>query len=152
MAERQKPDWPSVLFDVLSGAYLGLVPGVSGLATLAKFNTTTVKLPQLLEVGRATFHALEAAETVIVILLVALGLAARMSKVQWALLGAVAALLVTEMLWVVPLLDQRVEQYLRGAAHDPSNAHTVFIALEGAKIAALLALALLRRIRPPKNL
>lgn len=134
------------MFDVVAGAYLGLVPGVSGLATMAKFNTTTVKLPQLLEVGRATFHALESAEFVIVVALAVLGFAAKLKKGHWALLGVAVAMLCIEAFFVVPALDARVAAYLAGQSPPPSQMHNVFIGLEGVKILALLALALARRV------
>lgn len=137
----------NVALDVIAGAYLGLQPGVAGLATMAKFDTHTVDLPQLLEVGRATFHWLQATEFAVIAVLAVLFAVTKPPKFDLALLVTVLLARLAQTLFVIPTLDSRVDAYLAGQTPGPSHSHNAFIALEAVKILALLALVLARRSR-----
>jgi len=128
--------------------YAGVALGVDFIATPAKFLAPDLSLAVALQVGRATFHAFNLVEWVAVAFLVFWALVARPAGQWWLVLGATAVILAAETVWLLPLLDERVEIIRRGGATRPSHLHTVYIAFEALKIAALLS----ARLRLPAKL
>ncbi|WP_018633822.1 hypothetical protein [Neomegalonema perideroedes] len=132
---------------VLAVFWLGMLVGVSFLATPVKFAAPNLSLPVALEVGRATFGVFSKVEWgLAALLLIAvfagpLGAGARLA----ALLAAGSAAVQT--LWLLPVLDARVGEIVAGAAPPASSHHKVYVALEAAKalVLILIACAALRR-------
>jgi hypothetical protein len=121
--------------------WLGLLLGVSFLATPVKFLAPSLTLPVALDVGRHTFAVFNKVEWGLAILLLFLLLIGRRS---W--LGSVAAiiaalLVLVETVWLLPLLDQRVSLIIAGQSLPISSDHNVYIAIDVAKLVALALVA-----------
>lgn len=131
--------------------WLGLLLGVSFLATPAKFLAPSLALPVALDVGRHTFAVFNKVEWLLAATLLVLALTAR--RQETVLLGAaVAALLViVETAWLLPVLDRRVGLIIAGQVPSPSILHDLYIALAIVKLAALgvVAFAIGRRMVRP---
>lgn len=121
--------------------WLGIVVGVSFLATPIKFTAESLTRPVALDVGRATFHLLNQIECILTLVLVALvwrsAQRAQTARPVAALVGLVAVIVVAQTFWLLPELDARVESIIDGVEPSPSILHTVFGVLEVAKVAAL---------------
>lgn len=123
---------------VLAVFWLGLLAGVSFLATPVKFAAPNLSLPVALEVGRATFGLFSKVEwAMAAALLLAVfaggpGGAARVSALAAA--GIVAA----QTLWLLPVLDARVSEIVAGGAPSASADHRIYVALEAAKALLLI--------------
>ena len=126
---------------VVALVWLGLVVGVSFIATPAKFLVPTLDLAVALDVGRQTFGVFSIVEITAAITLGVLLLFAR-REIAIVLLGALVVLvLAVEQLWLLPLLDERVEIIIQGGVPEASALHGVYIALDGFKVALLIGLA-----------
>lgn len=117
--------------------WAGMLIGVSFLATPAKFEAPTLTLPVALDVGRHTFALLNPIEIAGALLVAGLAL---LDRRRWLLLpaGLGAAIVALQTLWLLPALDARVETIIAGGAVQGSPLHTLYIALELAKLAGLL--------------
>lgn len=128
----------SVLVIVVAAVWLGMLVGISFLATPAKFLAPSLTLPVALDVGRHTFAVFNKVEwgfSIVLSLLVLLG------RRRWVsgVIAIVAALIVAcETLWLLPLLDARVGMIIAGGEPPPANHHTLYIALEAAKTVAIV--------------
>jgi hypothetical protein len=123
---------------VVAALWLGMLVGVSFLATSAKFLAPSLTLPVALDVGRHTFAVFNKVEWVlaaVVLLMFAVG--ARAWTIGAGLIVAIA-LLLAESWWLLPVLDARVGMIIAGQQPPPSHLHEVFIAFEAIKVAALL--------------
>ena len=109
----------------LALVWMGIVIGVSFLATPVKFTADSLTRPVALDVGRATFHALAYLEWV---------LAALLAVLIWRTATHQSA-------WLQPELDERVASIIAGIEPPPSHLHTVYGIVEVAKVAALGLLA-----------
>jgi hypothetical protein len=122
--------------------WLGLLLGVSFLATIVKFQAPSLDLPTALDVGRVTFALLSKVEWVLCGLLIAAAFLSPLSQaVRLAGCGALVAVLALQALWLLPVLDSRVSQIIAGAAVPASNHHLYYVATEGVKTLLLLALS-----------
>lgn len=128
--------------------WLGMVLGVSFIATPVKFQAPSLSLPVALEIGRATFSLFSKIEWGIAALLV-LALLAGQRRILPFILGAAAvAILLTEQLWLLPVLDARVEAIIAGIPTPADWRHFLYIAIETIKIIvlAVLSIYLLRKL------
>jgi hypothetical protein len=125
---------------LLPTLWLGVLVGVSGIATPVKFRAPSLSLPAALDVGRVTFRLFSRVEWVFAILL--LGLYGAVERAVWplALGGLAAGLVVVQSAWLLPALDRRAGAVLAGGTATPSRAHRIYVAAEGCKLLALLAL------------
>jgi hypothetical protein len=127
--------------------WLGLVVGVSFIATPAKFLAPTLDLAVALDVGRHTFAVFAIVETVAAVLLVALTLSlGRQPRIALAS-ALVAFAVLLQQFWLLPLLDARVETILAGGSPTRSNLHAGYVAIEALKALALGWIALVGRPR-----
>jgi len=122
--------------------WMGIVIGVSFLATPIKFTADSITRPVALDVGRATFHALGYVEwTLTVVLAVVIWRAAttghRPSNRSLAAFGVVAIAVALQAMWLVPALDDRVASIIAGTEPPPSHLHTMYGIAEVAKVGAL---------------
>ena len=126
--------------------WLGILIGVSFLATPVKFQAPSLSLPVALDVGRATFALLSKVEWALVLgLLVA---AFRTSRRLWVAGGVVLLIsLGAQSFWLLPILDARVSQIMEGASVAPSQYHLVYIATDVLKVAVLLYLSVAEQNR-----
>lgn len=120
--------------------WLGMVLGVSYLATTAKFMAPTLSLTTALDVGRHTFQIFIKVELVFylaMIILVFGFIRTRLTCVMAIILGGIV---ISQMFWLLPTLDDRVSVILAGDMPKPSNLHQVYITLEAIKAGILLVL------------
>jgi hypothetical protein len=125
-------------FVVVVAIWLGMLVGVSFLATSAKFLAPSLTLPVALDVGRhtfAVFNQVEWAFAAISLLIFVIGARA------WTIGAALAvtvALLLAETVWLLPVLDARVGMIIAGQQPPPSQLHILFITFEAIRVVALL--------------
>ncbi len=120
--------------------WLGMVLAVSFLEAPLKFRAPGITVSLGLGIGRLVFRALNAAEIALAALLAAAGAAAGMPGGAWLLFVGLAGLLALQVLLLRPRLDRRASAILAGQTPPPSRQHLTYIALEVAKVLALLAL------------
>jgi len=123
--------------------WLGMVLGISFLEAPLKFRAPGVTVPIGLGIGRLVFRALNAVEAVLAcVVVVAVAVGDAPARVLGPTAGAVAVLL-AQLAAVRPWLNRRSDRVLTGqdGGEGPrSRAHLVYVALEVAKAAALIAL------------
>lgn len=119
--------------------WAGMLIGVSFLATPAKFAAPSLALPVALDVGRHTFAVLNPIEIAGALLVAGLAV---LHHRRWLLVpaGLAAAIVAVQTLWLLPALDARVETIIAGGAVPGSPLHTLYIALDLAKLVALLSI------------
>lgn len=134
---------------LIPAIWLGLLIGVSFIATPIKFAAPALELGPALDVGRVTFGLFSRIEWGVAAILVLAVAFAKAAQVRGLMAGALAIILVVQAVWLLPVLDQRVAAVIAGESLPPSWHHTAYAVLEAAKAALLLALAVagLRRAR-----
>ena len=128
---------------LLAWVWAGLVLGVSFVATPVKFLAPSLSHADAMEVGRVTFAALQWIECVALAGMAVLVYLDRSRGRRLVLFGAVAAVMACQYLWVLPILDARVETIIRGQDLPPSFLHWVYTGVEGIKVGLLIAFGLL---------
>jgi hypothetical protein len=127
----------------LSLVWAGLVLGVSFLATPAKFLAPSLSLASALDVGRQTSFVLNRFELALGLALAGFGWWSGEPRSRWRVAMILpGALVVLQAVWLLPLLDVRVQQIIDGGAPSPSHLHYIYISLDIAKLAVLLGLGL----------
>lgn len=126
----------------LAWVWMGIVIGVSFLATPVKFTADSLSRPVALDVGRATFHALAYLEWALVaFLVVAVWRATKAQRrpSERALVAAaiVMVIVVLQSAWLIPALDERVVSIIAGTEPPPSHLHSLYGIAEVVKVAAL---------------
>ncbi len=124
--------------------WLGLVVGVSFIATPVKFRAESLTLPVALDVGRTTFHLFGKVEWALTVILAVAAYLVRdqLSLADWALVGLVVMIIVLQGGWLIPRLDVRVAAVIADQPLPPSHLHTVYAGAEAVKAIALLLLGL----------
>lgn len=117
--------------------WIGLLVGVSFLATPAKFLAPSLSLAVALDVGRQTFSVFNKVEWFVAAALLAVVLAGRRGPLSIVVALLAAVLVVAETLWLLPMLDFRVGQIIAGQQPAASNLHVLYIAVEIGKLAVL---------------
>ncbi len=128
---------------LLTCLWAGVILGGSLIVAPAKFQVSSLSMPQLLEVGRVQFQWVGIAEIIFAALLI-LPLLYPPIRTQLSLsakgflLAALAALIVQQGL-VMPPLDERTQSIIVGEAVGSSHLHFVFVAVEIVKVSMLVA-------------
>jgi hypothetical protein len=123
--------------------WLGMVLAISFVEAPLKFRAPGVSVQIGLGIGRLVFRALNTAEVVFALVLV---VAACVGRVPGGAItaGAVSvALLLAQLALVRPRLNRRSDLVLAGEDAPRSNAHHAYIALELAKVIALVVTGVL---------
>ena len=122
--------------------WLGMILGVSGLATPIKFQAVSLTLPVALDVGQTTFAAFNKLEWLMAALLIAAIVVSRLKPTSLpALLSAAAVIIVLlQTFWLLPALDARVSAVIAGDALPPSSFHMLYVVAEGLKLLALIVI------------
>ena len=124
--------------------WLGMILGVSFLATPVKFAVEDLSLPVALQVGQATFGLFTKVEWVLAAAL--MGTSAwtwRTRPLLLALSIAAAGGVTLQALWLLPILDERVASIVAGQTPPPSPYHVLYAWVEAIKAALLAGAALL---------
>ncbi len=134
---------------LIPAIWLGLLIGVSFIATPVKFAAPTLELGPALDVGRVTFGLFSRIEWGVAAVLVLIVAFAKAAPLRAVMAGALAIILAVQALWLLPALDGRVAAVIAGEPLPPSWHHSAYAGLEVAKAVLLLALAVvgLRRTR-----
>lgn len=128
---------------VLAIFWLGLLVGVSFIATPIKFSAPTLSLPVALDVGSVTFGLFSRIEWLAA---VALAATVTLLRVSWPIRFATLIVIVVvaaQAVWLLPILDARIEAVIAGAPQPHSHHHSSYAVLEAIKAAALIAVGAL---------
>jgi hypothetical protein len=120
--------------------WLGVLIGISFIATPVKFRAPSLTRPAALDVGRVTFRFFSRLEWFFAALLLGVDAATKGASWRVPLAGLIAGVVVLQSAWLLPALDRRVAVIVAGGTLPPSHTHRTYGALEGAKLLALLAL------------
>lgn len=129
--------------------WLGVLIGVSFMATPVKFQAPSLDLPTALDVGRVTFALLSRVEWGLWALVAVAALASRARVGGWVLVGVLAAVLVLQSVWLLPVLDERIGRIIAGETPPPSVHHLIYVIAEGGKALALILLSVAACRRHP---
>jgi hypothetical protein len=140
VAESTRRDW-AVAALCVAILWLGLLLGVAFLATPVKFLAPSLTLPVALDVGRHTFAVFNKVEWALCVALLLPVLFGVRSWLSIAITVVIVLLVAVETLWLLPLLDQRVGQIIAGGQPAGSSQHNLYIALDSAKLVALIVVA-----------
>ena len=122
--------------------WLGMVLAISFLEAPLKFRAPGITIPLGLGIGRLVFRALNTVEVVLAVALIVACLILSPGTTGWALLLVTVAVLAVQVAVVRPPLTRRSNRVLAGEDVPRSNAHYAYVALEIAKVALLIALAI----------
>ncbi|MEU6259699.1 hypothetical protein [Streptomyces sp. NPDC047043] len=120
--------------------WLGMVLAISFLEAPLKFRAPGVTIPLGLGIGRLVFRALNLVEAVLAITVVAAVAAGDPPARVVGPVAVAAVLLLAQLLVVRPRLNRRSDRILAGEDLPRSREHLYYVALELAKVAALIAL------------
>lgn len=138
-----------VLYPMLC-IWIGLILGLSFIATPAKFLAPSLTLSHALEVGNVTFGVFRWVEFGMLTLL-ALFCTQHSVTTSLRTLSAVLALIVVyQYLVLLPQLDLRVQALSTGVELDESSLHIVYVSLEASKIVLMLTMVIhmFKKIHP----
>lgn len=141
--------WSLLLRLALPVFWLGLLVGVSFLATPVKFQAPSLDLPVALDVGRVTFALFNRVEWAMALILAFAALVSRFPRNWSLLLGLVIILLALETFWLMPELNERVRTITAGETPTPSHHHTLYALMETGKLLALLGMFIVTALRLP---
>ncbi len=120
--------------------WVGIVVGVSMIATPVRFTATTITREIALDVGRVVFAVLNKVELgMLILLLIVVRVSGRATK-WWGYCGLLALIVVAQSVWLTPELAARTEIILQGGEPPASYAHAIYSSLELIKIAVLISL------------
>ena len=122
--------------------WLGMVLAISFLEAPLKFRAPGITIPLGLGIGRLVFRALNTVEVVLAVALIVACLILSPGTTGWVLLLVTVAVLAVQVAVVRPPLTRRSNRVLAGEDVPRSNAHYAYMALEIAKVALLIALAI----------
>lgn len=131
---------------VMFSLWLGMLVGISVIETPMKFKAPEITLERGLGIGRLVFQALNFVELgLAVVVVLALGVATGRGASRWVRI--LAALIIAALLFQIfglrPTLDHRLDERIAGNTLPASYHHVAYIVLEGFKILALLAVAII---------
>lgn len=123
--------------------WLGMVLAISFLEAPLKFRAPGVTVPIGLGIGRIVFRALNAIEVGFAVALVAAMCAGPPSASAITAAAIAIAVLFAQLALVRPRLSRRTAAVLAGGDAPRSRGHLAYVALEVAKVAALLVAGVL---------
>ena len=135
------PTWAAVAA-AITFVWLGMVLAISFLEAPLKFRAPGVTIPIGLGSGRLVFRALNLTEAVLAVVVVAAVAAGDPPGRVVGPVAAAAVLLLAQLLAVRPRLNRRSDRVLAGEDLPRSRDHLYYVALEAAKVAALIALGI----------
>lgn len=118
--------------------WLGMVLAISFIEAPLKFRAPGVTVPIGLGIGRLVFRALNLCEGVLAIVIVIAFVVSPPSLGATAAAAVAGAALLVQVLAVRPALGRRSDAVLAGAGGPRSRAHLWYVALEVAKVGALI--------------
>ncbi|NKY34441.1 hypothetical protein HGA13_15370 [Nocardia speluncae] len=123
--------------------WLGMVLAISFLETPLKFRAPGVTTALGLGIGRIVFRALNTAESVLAVVLLAAAVVLGSPGGVWVWLGLAVGVLLVQVAVVRPPLSRRSDRVLAGEELPRSTAHYWYIGLEVVKVVVLIGLAII---------
>ncbi len=118
--------------------WLGMVLAISFLEAPLKFQAPGVSVQIGLSIGRLVFRALNTCEAVLAVMVGLAFVLQPPSTTAMAAFAVVVAAFVLQVLAVRPVLTRRSDAVLAGAGGSRSRGHYAYVALEAAKVVALV--------------
>jgi hypothetical protein len=131
-----------VLQRILPPLWCGMLCAIAAEAQL-KFQAPGITRELGLGIGKIVFTALNRVECVLAVLLAIALFAFAGARRAQIVFGVIAAILLAQTVWLIPLLIERIDLITSGQTPPASPAHFVYIAFEMAKILLLLILSVL---------
>lgn len=147
MALRSVNPFPDAVVVLLTLIWMGLLIGVSFLATPIKFQAPSLDLPVALEVGRVTFAAFSKAERGLSLLLSIAVFFPRTWRAEILVAAIVIVIVAAQSLWLLPILGSRIDAVIIGRPMPPSMHHLLYAGMEVCKATALAILGLMALFR-----
>lgn len=122
--------------------WLGMVCGVSFLATPVKFQATSMSLPVALEIGNVTFAAFSRVEWALAVLLMMATVFVYRRRVLLLATALLVVILAVQSFWLLPVLDARMAAVIAGSPLPASMHHFIYASGEGLKALLLLGASL----------
>lgn len=128
------------LLPTICFTWVGLILGVSFIATPVKFQAASLTLPVAMAVGKVTFHLFNTVEWVIFlcsITLMAFSGFKYKNSLIWTFL---LILLIAQTHWLMPILDARADTIIANQSEysAPGHTHWIYVIIEFTKIILLL--------------
>ena len=121
--------------------WVGLLAGVSFIATPAKFGATSLSLSVALDVGRVTFAIFNIVEWIALAVLAAAVVFSGPTAFSSGVTALLAALLAAQTVWLLPVLSKRIGAIIAGHSPPPAPYHWIYIGMDVAKVGLLIAMA-----------
>ena len=122
--------------------WLGLIVGISLVATPARFAAESITRPVALDVSRDVFIAQNQVELLALVLLLIVVRVAGRSRDLWAWCAGLILIVLAQNVWLTPELSARTDMILAGTEPPPSYAHAIYGSLELIKAGVLLFLGI----------
>lgn len=123
--------------------WLGLIVGISLVATPARFGAESITRAIALDVSRDVFVAQNHAELLFVVLLLIVVRVSGRSRDLWAWCAGLVLIVVAQNAWLTPELSARTDMILAGTEPPSSHAHAIYGTLELLKAGVLALVGLL---------
>jgi hypothetical protein len=123
--------------------WLGMILGVSFVATPLKFQLPSVSLEMALAIGRLVFGVFNKIEIVVAVLMALLVILSKQRDKSVVALGIVWLALALQTLWLLPALLARIEMIIQVQKPPPSVLHSIYVTLEVVKALALAVYGIL---------
>lgn len=136
----------------VAALWLGMLIGVSFIATPIKFQAAGLALPVALDIGRLTFGIFSRVEWLMAVLLVIATLVSRPAPWRRIVIAAVLLGLAVQAIWLLPELNARVGVIMSARIAEPSLHHFLYAGIEAAKAVGLVALCVPVRIKEEERL
>lgn len=135
-----RPVWLAAI-GAIALLWLGMVVGVSFIATPVKFAAASLTRPVAFDVGGVTFALFSRIEWAMCLIFALLMLAGRPDIRRLSVLVVIVAIVVLQGVWLLPELNIRAAAVMAGKPLPPSIHHGVFAAVEVTKALLLAGLA-----------
>lgn len=130
-----------ILLIAIPYVWFGAVAAISFLEAPLKFQAPNITTELGLGIGRLVFFALNKIEIALAfLLLISLFVVKPKNKSVICVFGAIAAILLLQSIWLLPVLDARAVELLAGNPPPPSNLHLVYIVADASKLILLFVL------------
>jgi hypothetical protein len=130
----------ALLQRILPPVWLGMVCAIAMEAQL-KFQAPGVTRELGLGIGKLVFTALNRAEIIIALLLVAAFIFVASARKSRMIFSVILLILLAQTFWLIPALIERIDIITDGQSPPNSSIHLIYIALEVCKILFLLGLS-----------
>ena len=124
--------------------WFGAVAAISFMEAPLKFRAPGITLALGLGIGQLVFFALNKIEIFLAAMFALSLLGTRaIGRTAAVVSGLIGLILLLETVWLLPVLDVRAEQVIRGETPPFSNLHVVYIVFDALKLVLLMALGII---------